>query len=85
MSQRIVLRITVYSEDGRVKESGCLDPGYPKTHGVHQAMILLPKGVDWKGLRIRADLEVKGKTYPVEWSCDEPVNTDGSFTLNPGV
>jgi hypothetical protein len=80
-----VLRITVYSEDGRVKESGCLDAGYPKTKGVHQAMILLPKGVDWKGLCIRADLEVKEKTYPVEWSCDEIINADGSFTLNPGV
>ena len=48
-------------------------------------MILLPKGVDWKGLRIRADLEVKGKTHPVEWACDEKINADGSFTLNTGV
>ena len=80
-----VLRLTVFSEDGRVKESGCLDPGYPKPQGVRQAMILLPKGTDWKGLRIKAELEVKGKSYPVEWSCDEPVHADGSFTLNPGV
>ena len=57
-----ILRITLYSEDGRVKERGCLDPGYPGTQGVRQAMIVLPKGVDWKGLRIRADLEVKEKT-----------------------
>lgn len=80
-----VLRLTLSSEDGRVKESGCLDPGYPKTRGVHQAMMLLPKGVDWKGMRLKADLEVKGKTYPVQWSCDEKINDDGSITLQPGV
>jgi hypothetical protein len=80
-----VLRLTVYSENGRVGESGCLDPGYPKTRGVRQAMILLPKGIDWKGLRVKADLEVKGKRYPVKWACDEPIHADGSFTLQPGV
>ena len=80
-----ILRLTVYSDDGRVKESGCLDPGYPKTSGVRQAMILLPRGVDWKGLRVKADLEVKGKTYPVHWSCGEEINSDGSFTLEPSV
>jgi len=80
-----VLRLTVFSDDGKIKESGCLDPGYPLPRGVRQAMIILPKGVDWKGLRLRADLEVKGQSYPVEWSCDEPIHADGSFTLNPGV
>ena len=80
-----VLRLTLFSEDGRVKESGCLDPGYPKTNGVRQVMMLLPKGVDWKEMRLRAELEVKGKSYPVQWSCDEKIHEDGSFTLQPGV
>jgi hypothetical protein len=41
-----------------------LDPGYPKNRGVRQAMMLPPKGVDWKGMRLKAELEVRGKTYP---------------------
>jgi hypothetical protein len=41
--------------------------------------------MDWKGLRIRADLEVKGKTYPVQWACDEKMDADGSFTLETAV
>ena len=48
-------------------------------------MMLLPKGVDWKGMRLKAELEVKGKTYPVQWSCDDKINDDGSITLQPGV
>ena len=56
-----------------------------KTSGVRQAMMLLPKGVDWQGMRLKAELEVKGKTYPVQWSCDEVINDDGSITLQPGV
>jgi len=80
-----VLGLTLFSEDSMVKESGCLDPGYPKNRGVCQAMMLLPKGVDWKGLRLKAELESKGKTYPVQWSCDEKINDDGSITLQPAT
>jgi hypothetical protein len=80
-----VLRLTVFSTDGKVMESGCLDPGYPKTTGVRQAMIILPKDTEWQGLRIKAELEVKGKTYPVEWACTGKINDDGSFTLERGV
>lgn len=80
-----VLRLTVFSEDGQVKASGCLDAGYPKQQGVRQAMIMLPKGVDWKGLRFKADLEVKGQKYPVELSCQQETNTDGSLTLQPNL
>ena len=43
-----------------VNVSGCLDPGYPKPTGVRQAMFILPKDVDWKGLKVKAELEVKG-------------------------
>lgn len=76
-----VLRITVFSDDGSVKVSGCLDPGFPKPTGVRQAMFLLPKGTDWKGLKVKAELEVKGVLYPVEWACRQKLNTDGSLTL----
>ena len=80
-----VLRLTVYSEDGAVNVSGCLDAGYPKQQGVCQAMIMLPKGVDWKGLRVKTELEVKGQIYPVDLACQQKTNADGSLTLQPNL
>lgn len=80
-----VLRITIFSDDGSVNVSGCLDPGYPKTTGVRQAMFTLPKGTNWKGLKVKAKLEVKGELYPVEWACHQKLNNDGSLTLNANM
>lgn len=76
-----VLRVTVFSDDGSVNVSGCLDPGYPKQTGVRQAMFTLPKGTNWQGLKVKAELEVKGVLYPVEWACHQKLNEDGSLTL----
>jgi len=55
-----VLRLSVYSEDNKINVSGCVDAGYPKPTGVHQAMLMLPAGAQWEGLRLKAELEVKG-------------------------
>ena len=76
-----VLRLTVFSEDNKIRVSGCIDAGYPKPTGVHQAMLMLPAGVQWEGLRLKAELEVKGVRYPVRWACRQKVNSDGSLTL----
>jgi hypothetical protein len=78
-----VLRVTVFSDDGSVNAGGSLDPGYPMTHGVRQAMLMLPKGTDWKGLKLKAELGVKGVRYPVTWACRQKLNPDGSLTLRP--
>ncbi len=80
-----VLRLTVTNEAGKILSSGCLDPGYPKPTGVRQAQLILPKGTDWKSLRVRADIEVKGQTYPVEWACHQKLNSDGSLMLKPNL
>ena len=80
-----VLRLTVFSDDGKVNVSGCLDAGYPKPQGVRQAMMILPKGTDWKGLKVKAELEVKGMKYPVAWACKQTTNADGSLTLQPNL
>ncbi len=77
-----ILRLTVYKNNNNILTSGCLDPGYPKPRGVRQAQMILPKGVDWKGLKVKAEVEVKNKLYPVEWSCRENLNKDGSLTLS---
>ncbi len=76
-----VLRLTVYSEDKKINVSGCVDAGYPKPHGIHQAMLMLPAGAKWEGLRLKAELEVKGMRHPVRWACRQKVNEDGSLTL----
>ena len=76
-----VLRLTICSEDKKVKVSGCVDSGYPRPVGVHQVMLILPPGVEPEGLRLKAELEVKGVRYPVRWACRQKVNPDGSLTL----
>jgi hypothetical protein len=76
-----VLRLTAYSDDGKVHATGCIDAGYPKPTGVHQAMLMLPSGAEWQGLKLKAELEVKGMRYPVRWACRQKTNPDGSITL----
>lgn len=78
-----ILRISVLGQNGEVMASGGLDPGYPLTRGVRQAMFMLPKGSDWRGLRLKAELEVKGVRYPVTWACRQQLNPDGTLTLRP--
>ena len=78
-----VLRVSVTSEDGKVNVVGSLDAGYPLPGKVRQAKFPLPKGTNWKGLRLRAEIEVKGQRYPVRWACAQKLNDDGSLTLPP--
>jgi len=84
-----VLRLSVVSAENKVHVSGCVDPGFPTPTGVHQAMLMLPAGVQLDGLHLKAELEVKGVPYPVRWACRQKVNDDGSLTLrhnyNPDV
>ena len=77
------LRVTVESPEGTVLKSGCLDPGYPVPGKVRQAQFVLPKGTKWQGLRLKAEIEVKGMRYPVRWACHQRLNDDGTLTLRP--
>jgi hypothetical protein len=76
-----VLRVTVENEDGKPLKSGCLDAGYPLPGKVRQAQFVLPQATKWQGLRLRAEIEVKGMRYPVRWACHQKLNDDGSLTL----
>jgi hypothetical protein len=80
-----VLRIAVESEDGKMLKSGCLDPGYPLPGKIRQAQFVLPQGTKLKGLKLRAEIEVKGMRYPVRWACHQKLNEDGSLTLHPNL
>jgi hypothetical protein len=78
-----VVKLTLKTESGKIVQSGYLDPGFPKPSGVRQARMMLPKGVGWKGLRLFAEINIKGKLYPVQWASREKPNGDGSLTLKP--
>ncbi|HEY1467901.1 MAG TPA: hypothetical protein VGF61_02570 [Candidatus Acidoferrum sp.] len=78
-----VLRVTVASESGQALCTGSLDAGYPLPGRVRQAQFPLPKGTTWRGLHLKAELEVKGQRYPVRWACQQKLNADGSLTLRP--
>jgi hypothetical protein len=78
-----VLRVTVEGEDGKPLKSGCLDAGYPLPGKIRQAQFVLPaRGTKWEGLRLRAEIEVKGMGYPVRWACQQKLNDDGTLSLH---
>ena len=80
-----VLRIAVESKDGKILQSGSLDPGYPLPGKIRQAQLVLPKGTQFEGLKLRAEIEVKGMRYPVRWACHQKLNDDGSLTLRKNL
>jgi hypothetical protein len=78
-----VLRVSVLNQAGQVVAGGSLDAGYPLPGKVRQAQFPLPKGTNWKGLRVKAEIEVKGQRYPVRWACKQSLNADSTLTLRP--
>ncbi|MEO8064054.1 MAG: hypothetical protein ABI821_15060 [Pseudomonadota bacterium] len=82
-----VLRISVLDAAGRTLSAGGLNPGFPLPGRVRQAKFTLPRGTDWKGLRVKAEIEVKSQRYPVRWACKQSLNADGTLTLQatPGI
>jgi hypothetical protein len=80
-----VLRVTVESKDGKVLQSGCLDPGFPLPGKIRQAQLVLPQGTQFEGLKLRGEIEVKGMRYPVRWACHQKLNDEGSLTLRKNL
>ncbi len=76
-----VLGIYAETLDGTVKIGGNLDAGQPYAGHLRQCSLILPKGMDGKQIKLRAELEVKGVRRPVRWACHEPTNSDGSLTI----
>jgi hypothetical protein len=79
------LRVHIASDDGKVNVGGSLDPGYPLPGKIRQAQFVLPEGARWEGLKLKAELEVKGVRYPLRWACRQKTNSDGSLTLRPNL
>ena len=76
-----VLRISILDQAGQVLASGSLDAGYPLPGKVRQAQFPLPAGTDWRGLRVKGEIEVKGQRHPVAWACRQALDADGTITL----
>ena len=71
-----------------MESSSRVDASTPATHCRErsgQAQFVLPAGVKWQGLKLRATLEVKGMSYPVRWACKQKLNDDGSLTLKANM
>jgi len=75
------LRIFISDEQKTFKTGGSLDPGYPLPGKVRQVKLPLPKGSNWIGLKLNAEIEVKGMRYPINWSCEKHIDADGALTL----
>jgi len=43
----------------------------------------LPRGTDWKGLRLKAEIDVKGQRHAVRWACRQALQADGTLMLRP--
>ncbi len=80
-----VLRVTVESETANRSRAAASMPGYPLPGKIRQAQFVLPKGTKWQGLKLKAEIEVKGMRYPVRWACHQQLNEDGSLTLRPNL
>jgi hypothetical protein len=82
-----VLRISILDVQGRVLVSGALDAGYPLPGKVRQAKLPLPRGIDWRGLRLKGEIEVKGQRFPVRWACKQTLEADFTLRLRstPGI
>jgi hypothetical protein len=76
-----VLWLYVESTDKKLSLRGTLDRGHPYGGGLRQASFLLPKGFAGK-VFLSAQLEIRpGVRKPVAWACEQPVNADGSITV----
>ena len=76
-----VLGVYLESLDGKVKIGGNLDAGHPYAGKLRQASFILPKGMDGQKALLRAELETKGVRRPVRWACAQPLNPDGTLTI----
>jgi hypothetical protein len=77
-----ILRIHLESTDGRVKLSGSLDPGHPHAGMVRQCAFILSKELDGQKVKLTAELEIRGRSRPMEWACTERPLTVQLKSLN---
>ena len=76
-----VLWLHLKSPDHKISLKGALDPGHPHGGGLRQGSFLIPKGYVGP-LNLSAEIEIRpGVLRPITWACEQPVNADGSITV----
>jgi hypothetical protein len=76
-----VLWLHLQSPDGKISLQGTIDPGHPYGGGLRQASFVIPQGYIGK-LNLSARIELRpGVVKPVAWACEQPLNSDGSITI----
>jgi hypothetical protein len=75
------LWVQIQRSDRQWKLRGTLDPGHPFGGGIRLCSFLLPK--DFSGqINLSVELETRpGVLKPVSWSCEQPINSDGSISV----
>jgi hypothetical protein len=76
-----ILRVFIESEDGKFSMGGGLDAGHPHGGRLRQCNFILPQGMEGKKLKLRAEIETKNVRRPVNWACAQPLNPDGSLSI----
>ena len=79
------LRIAIRSEAGETLSEGSLDPGHPLPGKVRQALFPLPRGTAIEGLRMYAQIEVKGLRHRVDWACHQKTEADGALVVRRNI
>ena len=76
-----VLWLQLASSDGKLKMRGTLDAGHPVGGRIRLASFILPS--DYTGdVRLSAELELRpGALRRVAWACEQPLNPDGSISI----
>ncbi|MEO5889956.1 MAG: twin-arginine translocation signal domain-containing protein [Ferruginibacter sp.] len=79
------LRISILSSTGEKLSEGSLDAGYPLPGKIRQALFRFPKGTKLEGLKMYAELEVKGTRHKVNWACHQQTEADGALVLRKNI
>jgi hypothetical protein len=75
------LRVTVETPDGKALAGGSLDAGHPFAGRPRLASFPLHARLGGSGVRLRAEIEVKGVRRPVRWACAQPLDADGALVV----
>jgi hypothetical protein len=76
-----VLWLTAKSTDGSISLHGSLDPGHPIGGALRMGSFVLPKGYVGP-IELLAEIEIRpGVLKPIVWACEQPLNPDGSISV----
>lgn len=76
-----ILRLSLFTQDGKLVSTGGLDAGHPHGGRIRQAAFLLPSSLTQGTLHLKAEIETKGVRRPVRWACEQPLQPDGAFAI----